>query len=175
MRGAGAETGRRAAARGGRAEDEAFMAEALAEARAAAAEGEIPVGAVVVSGGAVVARGRNRTEAAKDPTAHAEMEAIREACKALGGWRLSGCSMYVTAEPCAMCAGALVLARLDRVCIGTANPKGGACASLRSLLEDERLNHKVDMEMGVLQAECAAVMKDFFAGLRDAKRAAARP
>jgi tRNA(adenine34) deaminase len=161
------------AARGGRAAEEGFMAEALAEARAAAADGEIPVGAVVVSGGAVVARGRNRTEAARDPTAHAEIEAIREACKALGRWRLSGCSMYVTAEPCAMCAGALVLARIDKVCIGTANPKGGACVSLRSLLDDERLNHRVEMEMGALQGECAAVMKEFFAGLRDAKRGAA--
>jgi tRNA(adenine34) deaminase len=96
--------------------------------------------------------------------------AIREAAKALGGWRLTGCGVYVTAEPCAMCAGALVLARVERLFFGTENPKGGACVSLRNLLWDPRLNHRVEMESGVLREECAALMKEFFAGLRETKR-----
>lgn len=146
------------------------MVEALAEARLAAAAGEVPVGAVVEKDGLVIGRGRNRVEAARDPTAHAEMEAVRMAAGALGGWRLAGCSMYVTAEPCAMCAGALVLARLDKVYIGAVNGKGGACVSLRNLLQDDRLNHRVEMETGVLGEECAEVMKAFFAGLRGRKK-----
>ncbi|MDR3295751.1 MAG: nucleoside deaminase [Clostridiales Family XIII bacterium] len=146
------------------------MREAIAEARNAAGAGEIPVGAVVVKDGEIIGRGRNRTEALKDPTAHAETEAIREAAKTLGGWRLTGCDMYVTAEPCVMCAGALVLARVRKAFIGTRNPKGGACVSLRGILQDERLNHAVEMEIGILQNECETVMKDFFAELRGAKR-----
>jgi tRNA(adenine34) deaminase len=143
-----------------------FMREALREADEAAKAGEIPIGAVVEKDGLIIGRGRNRTETEKDPTAHAEIEAIRSAAKALGGWRLTGCRMYVTTEPCAMCAGALVLARMEKLYIGTLNAKGGACVSLRSLLSDDRLNHSVDMETGILQDECAHIMKDFFARLR---------
>ena len=144
-----------------------FMTEALNEAKEAAQAGEIPVGAVIEKDGVIIGRGRNRTESEKDPTAHAEMEAIKEAAKTLGGWRLSGCTMYVTTEPCAMCAGALVLARLDKVFIGAVNPKGGACVSLRNLLNDDRLNHQVDMETGILQQECEDIMRDFFINLRE--------
>jgi tRNA(adenine34) deaminase len=151
--------------------DAFFMREALREAAAAAAAGEIPVGAIVERDGLVIGRGRNRTETAKDPTAHAEIEAIRQAAAALGGWRLTGCRMYVTTEPCVMCAGALVLSRMDKVYIGTLNAKGGACVSLYGLLGDDRLNHCVEVEAGVLQEECAGVMKDFFARLRTEKRA----
>jgi tRNA(adenine34) deaminase len=150
------------------------MREALREAAEAAEAGEIPVGAVVERDGRIIGRGRNRTEREKDPTAHAEIEAIRQAAKTLGGWRLTGCRMYVTAEPCAMCAGALVLARVDKVYIGTLNAKGGACASLRDLLGDDRLNHRVEMETGVLRDECEQLMKAFFARLRREKRACSK-
>jgi tRNA(adenine34) deaminase len=145
---------------------EALMTEALKEAHEAAKAGEIPVGAIVEKDGLIIGRGRNRTESEKDPTAHAEIEAIRMAARTLGGWRLNGCTMFVTAEPCAMCAGALVLARIDKVFIGTVNPKGGACVSLRNLLNDDRLNHSVDIETGIMQLECENIMKDFFACLR---------
>jgi tRNA(adenine34) deaminase len=148
-----------------------FMREALREAAKAAEAGEIPIGAIVEKDGTVIGRGRNRTEADKDPTAHAEMEAIRQAAKTLGGWRLTGCRVYVTTEPCAMCAGALVLARVDKVYIGALNAKGGACVSLYELLRDDRLNHRVETETGVLRDECERIMKDFFARLRAEKRA----
>ena len=144
-----------------------FMTEALNEARAAALNGEIPVGAIIEKDGVIIGRGRNKTESEKDPTAHAEIEAVRMAAKMLGGWRLTGCTMYVTTEPCAMCAGALVLARLDKVFIGAVNPKGGACVSLRNLLSDDRLNHKVDMETGVLKQQCEDILRDFFVNLRE--------
>ncbi|MDR1573356.1 MAG: tRNA adenosine(34) deaminase TadA [Clostridiales Family XIII bacterium] len=148
-----------------------FMREALREAAEAAEAGEIPVGAIVERDGRVIGRGRNRTETAKDPTAHAEIEAIRQAAATLGAWRLTGCRMYVTTEPCAMCAGALVSARMDKVYIGTLNAKGGACVSLYNLLRDDRLNHRVEVETGVLQDECARVMREFFVRLRAEKRA----
>jgi tRNA(adenine34) deaminase len=149
---------------------EVFMREALSEAAKAAEAGEIPIGAVVEKDGHIIGRGRNRTETEKDPTAHAEIEAIKQAAKTLGGWRLTGCRMYVTAEPCAMCAGALVLARAEKVYIGALNPKGGACVSLRGLLCDERLNHSVESETGVLRDECEHMLKEFFARLRSEKR-----
>ncbi|MDR1571534.1 MAG: nucleoside deaminase [Clostridiales Family XIII bacterium] len=149
---------------------ETFMREALKEAAAAGRAGEVPVGAVVVRGGEIIGRGRNRTESGKDPTAHAEMEAVRAAARAVGDWRLSGCSVYVTAEPCAMCAGALVLARIDRLYVGTENPKAGACVSLYRLLQDERLNHQAEVETGLLREECEALMKSFFEKLRGGRR-----
>ena len=145
---------------------ELFMEEALRLARLAAEAGEIPVGAVIVKDGEIIGRGFNSTETDKDPTCHAEIKAIRQAAAALGGWRLSGCSMYVTLEPCSMCAGAIVLARLDALYIGTPDPKSGACVSLSQITTDSRLNHRVELHVGILQEECSAVMKDFFRKLR---------
>lgn len=146
-----------------------FMIEALAEAEKAAALSEVPIGAVIVKEGKIVGRGHNLTETAKDPTAHAEILAIRDAARTLGGWRLCGCSMYVTCEPCAMCAGAMVWARLDKVYIGTMDPKGGACGSIFQILQEKRLNHFVEIETGLMQEECAAMMKKFFKKLRAKK------
>ena len=155
---------------------EEFMRMALDLARQAAAEGEVPVGAVIVKDGKVVGRGRNSTETDKDPTCHAEIKAIREAAKTLGGWRLPGCSMYVTTEPCSMCAGAIVLARIEELYIGTPDPKAGACVSLFSIPTDSRLNHRVKLTVGVLQEECSAALKDFFRGLRSGRiKSAAKP
>ncbi|MBR0139545.1 MAG: tRNA adenosine(34) deaminase TadA [Firmicutes bacterium] len=150
-------------------EREGFMRMALEEARLAAEAGDIPVGAVIVKDGRVVGRGRNSTETDKDPTCHAEMKAIREAAKTLGGWRLFGCEMYVTLEPCSMCAGAIVLARIDRLFIGTMDPKAGACGSLRNIVSDERLNHRAEVSYGLLQEECGQLLKDFFRSLRAGK------
>jgi tRNA(adenine34) deaminase len=146
--------------------DSEFMQAALDEARRAAALGEVPVGAVVVSGGAIIGRGGNRRERDADPTAHAEILAIREAARAVGGWRLSGATLYVTQEPCPMCAGAIVNARLDRVVFGCDNPKAGAVRTLYRLLEDARLNHRVAVEGGLLAAECGALLTGFFEELR---------
>ena len=145
---------------------ELFMEEALRLARLAAEAGEVPVGAVIVKDGEIIGRGFNSTETDKDPTCHAEMKAIREAARNLGGWRLPGCSMYVTLEPCSMCAGAIVLARLDALYIGTPDPKSGVCVSLSQITTDSRLNHRVELHVGILQEECSAVMKDFFRKLR---------
>lgn len=142
------------------------MEEALALARRAGQEGDVPVGAVVVYEGRVVGRGLNRREAWGDPTAHAEMLAIREAAAARGGWRLSGCDLYVTLEPCAMCAGAVVLARIDRVVFGAADPKSGAAGSLMNLLQDPRLNHQADVVAGVMAEESGALLRDFFRARR---------
>jgi len=148
---------------------EDFMQEALKEAEKALSIGEVPVGAVIEKDGVIIGRGYNRTETAKDPTMHAEMIAIREAAKNLGGWRLIGCQMYVTTEPCSMCAGATVLARIKKVYIGTPDRKTGACGSLMNILQDERLNHYVEIETGILQQECEKIMKSFFQKLRKKK------
>jgi tRNA(adenine34) deaminase len=145
---------------------EGFMREAIGEARKARSAGDVPIGAVIVRDGRVVARGYNRTEAESDPTMHAEMNAIREAAKALGAWRLSGCEMYVTAEPCAMCAGACILSRIDAVYAGTDSPKSGAGGSVKDILTSGDLNHALRYEVGILREECAALLKDFFAALR---------
>jgi len=145
------------------------MVDALAEAKKAYNSGEVPVGAIVEKDGVIIGRGHNLTETTKDPTAHAEMIAIREAAKTLGGWRLLGCNLYVTCDPCAMCAGAIVWARLAKVFIGTADPKTGACGSLFNILQDERLNHFVEIETGVMQDECKSIMKEFFIILRKKK------
>ena len=147
-----------------RAED--FMRLALAEAQVAADEGEIPVGAVAVLDGKVVGAGHNRREGARDPTAHAELLAIQAAAKAVGAWRLTGVTVYVTLEPCTMCAGALVLARVDRVVFGTRDPKAGAVGSLMNLVQDPRLNHRMEVVEGVLQEECSSLLKAFFRRLR---------
>jgi tRNA(adenine34) deaminase len=143
-----------------------WMGVALDEARAALASGEVPVGAVAVRAGAIVGRGRNRTEELQDPTAHAEMLALREAAAALGSWRLIGVSLYVTLEPCAMCAGASVLGRIDRLVYGAADPKAGMCGSLASIPADARLNHRVEIFSGILAADCGALLKDFFRARR---------
>jgi len=139
---------------------------ALAEAEEAAALGEVPVGAVIVVDGAIIGRGGNRRESAADPTAHAEMIAIREAARAVAGWRLVGATLYVTQEPCPMCAGAIVNARIARVVFGCDNPKAGAVKTLYRLLEDARLNHRVTVEQSPLAAECGALLSRFFAQLR---------
>ena len=145
---------------------EKYMMEALQEAEKAKATGDVPIGCVIVKDDAIIARGCNRVEAAKDPTAHAEMEAIRPAVKATGRERLTGCTMYVTLEPCSMCAGAIVLSRIERLVIGTMDPKTGACGSLYNIVEDQRLNHRVEVITGVLADLAACMIKDFFADLR---------
>ena len=142
------------------------MKEALKEAEKAAAMGEVPIGAVVVKDGIIIGRGHNKTETAKDPTAHAEMEAIRAASAALGGWRLLGCDMYVTAEPCSMCAGAIVWSRIENLYIGTMDPKAGACGSVFNIVQEDKLNHQVNVTTGILQEECSRLLKDFFRSLR---------
>jgi len=143
-----------------------WMAAALEEARAAARAGDVPVGCVVVREGRIIARGRNRREADRDPTAHAELLALREAARAVGAWRLAGCTVVVTLEPCAMCAGALVLARVDRLVYGSADPKAGACGSLFDIPRDPRLNHRVAVVRGILEADCGNVLREFFQARR---------
>ena len=139
------------------------MALALAEARAAGAAGEVPVGAVVVKDGAVVAAAHNRPRALKDPTAHAEMLVIRRACEALDDERLAGCDLYVTLEPCIMCAGAIMHARIARVFFGAGDPKTGACGSVVDAFAERRLNHHTSVTGGILAADCASVLQRFFA------------
>jgi tRNA(adenine34) deaminase len=147
--------------------DEDWMREALVLADRAAAMGEVPVGSVIVtSDGRRVGEGFNLREADQDPTAHAEMVAIRAAAKELGSWRLEGCTLYVTLEPCAMCAGALVHARVGRVVWGCDDPKGGACKTLFTIGADARLNHRFEMVPGVLAEDCADRLRRFFAALR---------
>jgi tRNA(adenine34) deaminase len=142
--------------------DERYMRDALASARRALAHGDVPVGAAVVKDGVVIARGRNARERDSDPTAHAEIVAIRRAARRLGSWRLSGCTLYVTLEPCAMCAGAMVLARLPRLVYGATDPKAGFTGSLGDLVRHPRLNHRVDVTKGVLAAECGRILVEFF-------------
>lgn len=146
-------------------EDERFMAQALAAAVEAAADGEVPVGAVVVSDGRVIGRGRNRTEATRQAVAHAELEALRKASAAVGDWRLSGCTLYVTLEPCPMCAFAAVLSRLGRVVYGAADPKFGGCGSVVDV-PAAPFNHRLAVRGGVLADECAALLQEFFRGRR---------
>lgn len=148
--------------------DEAYMQLALQLADEAAAEGEVPVGAVVVRDGKVVGTGRNRREKDKNALAHAELEAIDEACRTVGGWRLFGATLYVTLEPCPMCAGAIINARIDRVCYGAGDPKAGSCGSLTDLFSLP-YNHRPVCEGGLLQEECAAKLTDFFRSLRRPK------
>jgi tRNA(adenine34) deaminase len=148
-------------------DDEHYMRLALAEAGAAAQVGDVPVGAIVIdASGEVVGRGRNRREVDADPTAHAEVVALREAARAAGTWRLHGCVLYATLEPCPMCAGALVNARIERVVYGCDDPKAGALRSLFAIGTDARLNHRFAVTPGVLAAECGKALSDFFAALR---------
>ncbi len=142
------------------------MREALSLARQAGERGEVPVGAVVVFEGRVVGRGANAREAARDPTAHAELLAIQEAARTLGRWRLSGATLVVTLEPCAMCAGAMVLARIDRLVYGASDPKAGAAGSLMDLTADPRLNHRFPVERGLLADEAGELLRAFFRARR---------
>jgi len=146
--------------------DERFMDIALEEALIAASEGEVPVGAVAVAGDEVIARGHNLRESLCDPTAHAEMIVIREASGKLGKWRLTDLTLYVTIEPCAMCAGAIVLARIPRVVFGAEDPKTGAGGSLFQILQEPALNHRVELVSGVNEDRCRSIMKDFFVNRR---------
>jgi len=150
----------------GQSDHERYMRLALAQARTAATRGEVPVGAVVVCSGRVVGEAHNRRELDQDPTAHAEILALRQASAALGIWRLGSCTIYVTLEPCPMCAGALVHARVDALVYGCDDPKTGAVRSLYAICEDGRLNHRLQVTRGVLAEECGQVLREFFAGLR---------
>ncbi|MCR8908330.1 tRNA adenosine(34) deaminase TadA [Thermophilibacter sp. ET337] len=148
------------------ADDERFMRLALAEAQAAAEEGEVPIGAVVVCDGVVVARAHNRRETDADPSAHAEFAAMVAASRALGRWRLTGCTVYVTLEPCLMCAGLMVNARVDRCVYGATDPKGGALGTLYDVSHDPRLNHEFEVTPGVLADEAADLLRTFFRARR---------
>jgi tRNA(adenine34) deaminase len=147
-------------------DDERFMLEALKEAARAAEEGEVPVGAVVVKDGQIIARAHNMVETAHRSSAHAEMIALEAAEAALGAKWLPGAAMYVTLEPCSMCSGAMVLARMSRLVIGADDPKTGACGSLYNIVNDTRLNHSIEITRGVLAGECSAVLKNFFRSRR---------
>jgi len=149
-------------------EDRRLMREALREAEASLESQDVPVGAVVVRGGRIIGRGRNQREMLQDPTAHAEIIALTAAAAELHSWRLEGCTLYVTLEPCAMCAGALVLARVQRLVFGAEDPKAGACGSVFDLVRSDRLNHRLEVTGGVLAEACAGLLRDFFARRRAA-------
>lgn len=150
-----------------------WMDDALVEAQAAEAHGDVPVGALVVHRGEVIARTHNERELRQDPTAHAEMLALRAAARALGSWRVEDCVLYVTLEPCAMCAGALVLARLPLLVFGAPDPKAGAVGSLMDIARDDRLNHRVEVVGGIREQQCGDLLRRFFHRRREAARAAA--
>jgi tRNA(adenine34) deaminase len=147
-------------------DDERWMREALRQARAALEHDEVPVGCVIVHDGHVVGRAHNQREMLEDPTAHAEMIAITQAAEALGSWRLLGCTLYVTLEPCVMCTGAMILGRIDRLVYGATDPKAGAVESVLRILEEPRLNHRVPATGGVMAEECGAILSEFFRGKR---------
>lgn len=146
------------------------MLVSLQEAEAAAELGEVPVGALVVHDGVIVGRGHNLREASNDPTSHAEMIAIRQAASVLGSWRLLDCTLYVTLEPCVMCMGAIILARIPRLVFGCRDPKVGAVGSIYDFSQDERFNHRVEVTEGVLGEQCSAMLSDFFRQLRAARK-----
>ncbi|MFF2484250.1 tRNA adenosine(34) deaminase TadA [Paenibacillus sp. NPDC058071] len=148
-------------------EDQAWMQQAIEEARKAELIGEVPIGAVVVKNGEIIGRGYNLRETKHDPTAHAEMVAIREACEHLGAWRLLDCTLYVTLEPCPMCAGAIVQSRVKRVVYGTEDPKAGCAGTLMNLLQEPRFNHETELTSGILRPECASLLTEFFRKLRN--------
>ena len=151
-------------------EDEKYMKEALSQAKKANALMEVPIGCVIVYEGKIIARGYNRRNTDKNTTSHAEINAIRKASKKLGDWRLEGCTIYITLEPCQMCAGAIVQSRITRAVIGSMNPKAGCAGSVLNLLEMQEFNHQVDVERGVLQEECSAMLSGFFRELREKKK-----
>lgn len=150
--------------------DRKFMGCALDEARRAYAANEVPVGAVIVHEGEIIGKGYNRRESSLDPTHHAEMIAVVKAAQTLRSWRLEDCTLYATLEPCVMCAGALVQARVARLVFGCLDPKGGGVRSLYRICEDERLNHRITVEGGVLEDSCARILKEFFDSLRRGRR-----
>jgi tRNA(adenine34) deaminase len=150
--------------------DEKYMKEAIRQAKKAGASLEVPIGCVIVRDGKIIARGYNRRNTDKSTLSHAELLAIRKASKKVGDWRLEDCTLYVTLEPCQMCAGAIVQARMKRVVIGSMNPKAGCAGSILNLLEMERFNHQVEVERGVLQEECSTLLSGFFKDLRLMKK-----
>ena len=150
--------------------DEYFMKEDIKEAKKEYQKNEVPVGAVVVKNNEIVARGHNIKETKKDTTKHAEIIAIQKASKKMNAWRLEDCTMYVTLEPCTMCAGAIIQARLKRLIIGTMDKKTGACGSVLNLIDDYEFNHKVELKTGIMETECRQIMKDFFKELREIKK-----
>ena len=151
-------------------QDEKYMKEAIKQARKAYALGEVPIGCVIVYEGKIIARGYNRRTIDKNTLAHAELSAIRKASRKLNDWRLEGCTMYVTLEPCQMCSGAIVQSRIDKVVIGCMNPKAGCAGSILNLLQMEEFNHQVEMEVGVLEEVCSQMLKEFFKALREKKK-----
>jgi tRNA(adenine34) deaminase len=151
-------------------DDHYWMGLALREAAKAAKRDEVPIGAIIVRDGAVIGRGYNLRESRQDPSAHAEMIAIRQAARRTGNWRLTGTTLYVTLEPCIMCMGALILARVERVVFGCHDPKGGAAGSLYDLSDDRRLNHRLELVSGVHQDQCSSLLSGFFRALRSRKR-----
>lgn len=150
--------------------DEKYMRAALLQAKKASAIGEVPIGCVIVYEDKIIARGYNRRTIDQNVLSHAEINAIKKACKYMGDWRLEGCTMYVTLEPCPMCAGAIVQARIPRVVIGCMNPKAGCAGSILDMLHEERFNHQVETEIGILEGECSQTMKHFFRELREKKK-----
>ncbi|MBB6285278.1 tRNA adenosine(34) deaminase TadA [Geobacillus subterraneus] len=150
--------------------DEYYMRLAIEEAKKAEQIGEVPIGAVIVQDGRVIARAHNLRETEQRAIAHAEILAIDEACQAIGSWRLERATLYVTLEPCAMCAGAIVLARIERVVFGASDPKGGCAGTLMNLLQESRFNHQADVTSGVLASECGSLLSDFFRRLREQKK-----
>ena len=150
--------------------DDEAMALALAEAARAVEHGDVPVGAIVVQGGRIVGLGRNRREVDADPAAHAEIVALRQACRAAGRWRVDGATLYVTLEPCPMCAGALVNARVARLVYGADDPKAGAVRTLYSICDDARLNHRMEITGGVMADSCGEILRTFFAKARSRRR-----
>lgn len=153
-------------------DDERFMKEAIRQARKAYAIGEVPIGCVIVYEGRVIARGYNRRTIDKNTLAHAELLAIRKASRKLDDWRLEGCTMYVTLEPCQMCSGAIIQARIPKVVVGCMNPKAGCAGSILNLLDVPQFNHQAELVTGVLEEECSQMMKNFFKELREKKKAA---
>ena len=148
-------------------EDEKFMKEAIRQAKKAEAIGDVPIGCVIVHEGRIIARGYNRRNKDKTVLAHAELQAMKKACRIIGDWRLEGCTMYITLEPCQMCAGAIVQARVDRVVIGSMNRKAGCAGSILNLLQMKEFNHQTDLHKGVLEEECSQMLSDFFRKLRE--------
>jgi tRNA(adenine34) deaminase len=151
-------------------DDNYYMSIAIEEAKKASAIGEVPIGAIIVRNGEIVGSGYNTRETAKDPLAHAEMMAIKKASETLGGWRLLDTTLYVTLEPCPMCSGAIVQARVPRIVYGAMDPKAGCAGSLMNLLQDPRLNHQVEITQGVMEEECGLLLKDFFRSLRERRK-----